>query len=96
VPISAPPLLTGRSQFGLLTPSTVVGTGSDTLVEGALVRIMGSGRVRGRIWPQGAGAVGQFGLPDVIHCAGALGTSALGDEAELGSLARWRIRFASA
>jgi len=38
--------------------------------------------------------VGQFGLPDVIHCAGALGTSALGDEAELGSLARWRIRFA--
>jgi hypothetical protein len=52
------------------------------------VRIMGSGRVRGRIWPQGAGTVGQFGLPDVIHCAGALGISALGGEAELGSLAR--------
>jgi hypothetical protein len=41
-------------------------------------------------------ALGQFGLPNVIHCAGALGTSALGDEAELGSLVRWRIRFASA
>ena len=36
----------GRSQFRLLTPSTVVGTGSDTLVEDALVRIMGSGRAK--------------------------------------------------
>jgi len=43
------------------------------------------------IWPQGAGAVGQFGLPDVIHCAGA----AFEKGAEIGSLPlaheeRWR------
>jgi hypothetical protein len=45
------------------------------------------------IWPQGAGVVGQFGLTDVIHCAGA----AFEKGAEIGSptLAhpfRWRLR----
>ncbi len=70
-------LLAGRGLFRLLAPST-----------GNQFRLgENHGEWEGPNLAQGAGAVGQFGLPDVIHCAGALGTSALGDEAEFGS---WR------